>query len=119
MKIMSGKGNEYGHVSKEIENIFENWLDATEITRKEFDELMMKEPKEIKVLQTDNRISVSIYAGSTLIASPFVWEKESNIKKQAFWVDLLLLLTYISGRIQDEDFSAEVKKIAQENYFRK
>jgi hypothetical protein len=118
MKIMSGKGKEYGVVSKETEATFQSWIEADGITVREFDELMKNESKEICVEQSKTSVTVSIYAGSEMVSCPFVWNVGGGIKQEAFWVDLLLLLTYIAGRIEDDKFLSEVKQIAQK-YYRK
>lgn len=110
MKIVCGKGQAYGEVSREIENIFLEWIKSESITESEFSTLMDRKPKKIILNQDKESVWVSIQVGGKLIVSPFVWNKKSGIKFEVFYTDLLLVLTYISLKYKDKEFNSEVKK---------
>lgn len=116
IKQLSGKGKEYGEISKGTEATFYQWIEAAGITVSEFDELMKNEPQKIDIKKDREQITVSIYTGGEMVSCPFVWSERGGIKLKAFWVDLLLLLTYIAGRNDDGKFLLVVQNFAQKHY---
>lgn len=107
-KIIYGKekAKEYNAVSKEIEEIFSNWLDFAGLDVGEFDRRMKAEPHRVEEsINVDGDIEINIFAGNEKVIVPLIFQLRSGGNLDDFIVNTLLLFP-----ISRRDMRAKVLK---------
>jgi len=113
MKIMGGKGKEYSAVSREVENMFYQWLSSIGVEERIFDDKMRDTSKGYQLDKRSGQESVSLVLDRVIIWPPFVWNEKSGIQREDFYVDMCILLMYISSRYKENDFIEKTKKLCR------
>lgn len=114
-KIIYGKekAKEYNAVSKEIEEIFSNWLDFAGLDVGEFDRRMKAEPHRVEEsINVDGDIEINIFAGNEKVIVPLIFQPRSGGNLDDFIVNTLLLFSHIAARYESKSFEKAVTVFA-------
>lgn len=102
INILADNGNEWSDVAREIESIYFNWLDASELDENEFISSICEEDMYLTYFE-DERMALTIFHHSCgEIGMPMVWQVENEIPLDSYKTDTALLLLYIAGKCNNK-----------------
>lgn len=109
MAIISGKGNEWSKVAREIEGVFYQWLEYSGLSETAFQVRISQKPYRLeeKVFANADRETI-LYAGFRPVGEPMIWQANGKISLEDYHCNLILLLFFMAGKCPNKDFENEV-----------
>lgn len=109
--VLSNKGKDYSSVTNEVEDLFNRWLYFSNYDKEYFLRMLNSDGVHIQHEVGNEKITISIIKNNSVVGTPFIWVKENGIPLKNFWIDVLLLLTYISSMCDSENVLNDIKMI--------
>lgn len=115
INILADKGNEWSDIAREFEEIFYNWLDASELEEEDFVSAICKDDMYLTYFE-DERMALTIFHHSCgEIGMPLVWQIENGIPLEAYKTDTALLLLFIAGKCQKKEVENKIRAFIFKN----
>jgi len=111
--VANGKGIQYSTISREVENNFKKWLDYSGLKENECFSMISNGSSAIHLEEDSEYTHVYIMSESKSIGEPFIWQKNSKVPYKAFWLDLMLFLSYMASQSECERFLKTVKEFSE------
>lgn len=103
INILADKGSEWSDIAREFEEIFYNWLDASELNEEDFVSAICKDDMYLTYFE-DEKMALTIFHHSCgEIGIPLVWQIENGIPLEAYKTDTALLLLFIAGKCKAQE----------------
>lgn len=107
-------GRKFSEVANETEELFSAWLSTSGIEDSELQAALNSEKFGINSHDSNGFAYVSLEIGNKPIALPFIWHGLMESSKKNFYTDVMLIMFYMLGKINNEENKKLVEKNLQE-----
>lgn len=109
LKILSDKGKEYSSAALEVEQKFQNFLNAAMMSETDFINHCNCKNFELTYEFKNTTAAIIFKDGDEEFALPLIWNSEDGIFLNHFKTDAALLLLYISNKCNNKDSVEKIK----------
>lgn len=111
MAIISGKGDEWSKVAREIEGVFYQWLEYSGLDEMTFQTRISQNPYRIEERVMDNADrETTVYAGFRPVGEPLIWQADGGVSLEDYHCNLILLLFFMAGKCSNKALETEVRR---------